>query len=242
MNKLRDIDFIKIESAIWIANKKTKVPVYDFKFDPLFQINRTRIEDKVVAVGRIGAIMDYPDTYKILSDYGFNLINTPKQHLLASELEQWYPLIENLTPKSKVYDHFPNIKELNASFDFPIFIKGNRQTSKHNPALSIAKTEDEFQKIKEEYAENAILYWQKVVIREFVDLKPMEFTAKDKVQISYEFRTFWWKNELVGAGHYWSQYLDYNWTMDEKKEAIELARSAVPVSYTHLTLPTTPYV
>lgn len=229
MNELKDIDFIKAESAVWIANRRTNIPAYDFAFAPLFQISRPRVTESVTIAGRIGAILNYPKTYDMLAEYGFHLINSPEQHQLASELEQWYPLIESLTPKSKVYDQFPDFSEVKREFDFPIFIKGNRQTSKHNQALSIAKTPDEFEKIKEEYAKNAILHWQKVVIREFVDLKPMEYETNDKVQISYEFRTFWWKNKLVGAGHYWSQYLEYNWTTDEQKAAIEIAQSAVQI-------------
>lgn len=227
MNKLKNIDFLKIESAVWVANKRINVPAYDFEFEPLFQVGRSRIEDNVTVVGRIGALMNYSKMYEVFSKHGFDLINTPEQHLLASELEQWYPIIKELTPKSMVYESFPTLKKLYQEFDFPVFIKGNRQTSKHSSNLSIAKTESEFQKIKEGYRNDPILHWQKVVLREFIDLKPLEYKANDKVQISHEFRTFWWKNELVGTGHYWSQYLDYDWTENEEKRAIEVASSAV---------------
>ncbi len=227
MEELKNIDFFNLESSIWIANKEIHVPAYDFKFEPLFKVSRPRIENNVNTIGRIGAVSDYTKTYKTFLGYGYKLINTPQQHILASELESWYPLIANLTPKSKVYEEFPSLEEFYKNFTFPVFIKGNRQTSKHNFKLSVAKTEDELLNIKEAYKKDSILHWQKIVIREFINLKPIENSAKDKVQLSYEFRTFWWKKELVGAGHYWSQYSKYNWTENEAEEAIKVARSAV---------------
>lgn len=227
MDILKGIDFFNVESSIWVANKIINVPSYDFKFEPLFHTSRPRFENNITITGRIGAIKEYTETYDAFSKYGFHLINTPEEHVLASKLEYWYPFLKDLTPKSKVYDEFPDLNELYEDFTFPLFIKGNRQTSKHNPTLSIAHTEDDFQNIKEAYKIDPILHWQKVVVREFIDLKPMEYTTQDKVQISYEFRTFWWKNELVGTGHYWSQYLAYNWSKEEEKVAVDIARLAV---------------
>lgn len=226
MNEFKNIDFFCLESAIWIANRTLNVPAYDFRFEPLFKINRPRIETEVELAARIGAINDYDNLYASMLDYGFKLVNNPDQHKLASNLESWYPHLKGLTPKSVVYDQFPTLDEFQKDFTFPVFIKGNRQTSKHNPELSIAKSEADFNRIKTAYQNDKILHWQKVVFREFIPLKPLQHTAKDKVQISYEFRTFWWKKNRVGAGHYWSQYLDYNWTASEEKEAIVLANSA----------------
>ncbi len=227
MTELRNIDFHNLESTIWIANKVLNVPTYDFQFEPIFKTNRPRIQNDVIVTGRIGAIDDYENVYNKLLNYGYKLINNPNQHQLASELEFWYPILKEFTPKSKVYETFPSIEEFLEDFKFPIFIKGNRQTAKHNPELSVAKSINDFQRISIAYQNDPILNWQKIVIREFIELKPLKVSAIDKVQISFEFRTFWWKQELVGAGHYWSQYLDYDWTTDQKQEAINLAKNAV---------------
>lgn len=226
MKELKTIDFFNTESTIWIANKTVNIPAYDFKFEPLFKINRPRIENTVDVFARIGAISNYNAIYSSFFNYGYKLIHTPKQHLLASELEHWYPIINKLTPKSKVYQNFPSLETFNKDFNFPVFIKGNRQTSKHNYKLSVAKTKEEFLEIKEAYREDSILHWQKVVIREFVKLKPINHNVEGKVQLSYEFRTFWWKKRLVGSGHYWSQYLDYNWSDAEAETAIKVAQEA----------------
>ena len=226
MEEIRNIDFFRVESSIWFAESKTNVPAYDFQFEPIFKTERPRANGVVDVVARIGAIKDYDSLYGNLVRHGFKLINSPKQHILCSELEAWYPLIQDLTPRSIVYDEFPTLGQLYQDFKFPVFIKGNRQTAKHNPELSIARNESDFIRITDSYQENAILHWQKVVFRELVNLKTLDHQAHDKVPISFEFRTFWWNSVLVGAGHYWSQYLEYSWTDEQYSDAIEIANEA----------------
>lgn len=229
MNRLKNIDFFNLENTIWLAHKPLNIPAYDFKFEPLFETSRPRITETVATIARIGAIEDYTLLYNTFLNYGFQLINSPEQHRLASELEYWYPLIKDLTPKSKVYAEFPSLAVFEKDFSFPVFIKGNRQTAKHNPTLAIAKNAKDFIRIKEAYKNDPILHWQKVVFRTFETLQPMNFEAEDKVQISFEFRTFWWKKELIATGHYWSQYLDYTWTIEQENEALAIAQKAAQI-------------
>jgi len=126
-----------------------------------------------------------------------------------------------LTPKSKIYEDFPSLSEFYKIFKFPVFIKGNRQTAKHNPELAIAHSEDDFHRIQKMYQQNNILHWQKIVVRELESLKRLDYQVKDKVPLSFEFRTFWWRKELVGYGHYWSQYIAYHWIIIECNDAQE---------------------
>ncbi len=226
MDTIRKIDFFTLESAIWIAEQKTHIPAYDFQFEPLFKMERPRITHKVPVIARVGAIADYQQFYGELFQYDYQLINTPSQHRLASELEAWYPLLKDLTPKSQVYEAFPSLAEAQQAIGFPMFIKGNRQTAKHNPDLSIARNETDFLRIQAAYQQAPILHWQKAVCRELVELKPMDLQVRDKVPISFEFRTFWWKGSLVGAGPYWSQYLDYDWTESQRTAALAIAEVA----------------
>lgn len=226
MELLKGIDFVRVESAIWVASKKINVPAYDFQFDPLFRLDRPRLDEEVSVVSRIGAIRDYALLYQNFLDYGFRMVNSPEQHDLAGELEHWYPLIKELTPRSRVYEGFPSLEDLYKDFTFPIFIKGNRQTSRHNASLSIARSEDDFMRIKAAYAEDAILHWQKVVVREFIPLHPLDIEVAGKVPISLEIRTFWWRGQFVNAGRYWSQYLEYSFTSEQINAALEVGEVA----------------
>lgn len=227
MNILQGIDFFCVESTLWIAEKKLHIPAYDFQFSPLFQVSRPRFEDTVPTIARLGAIANYDTTYQTLLEYGFALVNTPAQHYKASKLEHWYPIIKELTPKSIVFAQVPTTNEVLQHFDLPVFIKGNRQTAKHNPTLAIAHTQTELENILRAYQQDSILHWQKLVCREYVSLRKLDHQAPHKVPLSFEFRTFWWKGNLVGAGHYWANFADYTWTAPQQEIALSMASVAV---------------
>jgi hypothetical protein len=54
-------------------------------------------------------------------------------------------LIADLTPRSKWYDYSPSLAEVGTDFKkWPIFMKGVRQTSHHQRALSIINGPDAF--------------------------------------------------------------------------------------------------
>jgi hypothetical protein len=223
---LKAIDFFYLEKSLWMAEKKTRVRAYDFQFTPLFSVTRPRFEGIEKTIARIGAISDYQALYDNYLELGFELINNPEQHQMASELQSWYPLISEFTPKSNVYQTFPSLELVLEDFNFPIFIKGNRQTAKHNPSLCIAKNEKEFKQIAKAYQENSILHWQSVVCREYVPLKLLKKQVQDKVPLSFEFRTFWWKDNLVGSGPYWSEFTTYNWSSSQEQTALKIAQKA----------------
>lgn len=223
---LRQTDFFQLESAIWIAERKTNVPAYDFNFEHLFRIARPRRESEVEIIARIGAIAEYDKLYDQFLELDLRLVHSPEMHHKASELAHWYPEISAFTPKSKVYETFPSPEIISRDFEYPVFIKGNRQTAKHNPDLAIARNAEDVQRISRAYRKNPILHWQKIVVREFVSLEPLPRSAHDKVQLSFEFRTFWWKGNCVGTGHYWSQYLDYDWSESQKADALAIAEMA----------------
>ena len=222
MELLRGMDMFRVNGAVWVASRTIHVPAYDFSFEPLLQLDRPRLEGVHPIVGRVGAIPDYEELFQQLEGIGFELINSPTQHILASELEHWYPLMKEVTPRSHVYDQFPEIDTLLAAFSLPVFIKGNRQTAKHKADLSIARTREDLERIAKAYREDPILHWQKVVVREFVGLAPLEGDSLGKVPLSFEFRTFWWKGQLVGEGHYWSQFIEYSWTEMQRKAALDI--------------------
>lgn len=114
-----------------------------------------------------------------------------------------------LTPRTWVVDALPSIDEIESRFEWPIFLKGSRQTSKHNPDLSIIQSRDHYKQASQKYRNDAILHWQKPVIREFVPLQPVAGSVPGKVPPSVEYRSFWWHGECVGWGRYWYQVAPY---------------------------------
>ncbi|WP_428303781.1 ATP-grasp domain-containing protein [Lacipirellula sp.] len=107
-----------------------------------------------------------------------------------------------------------------------MFVKGARQTSRHDPQKCIARNPTEYARLVEDYRRDGILNWQQCVVREFVRLRSVPCDGAIKISPSFEFRTFWWRKQLVGAGPYWSQATRYSWTERERQECLAVARPA----------------
>lgn len=125
------------------------------------------------------------------------------------------------------FDEIPSVDEVTAAFDWPVFIKGSRQTSRHSADVSIVRNADDFARSMNAYAQDPVLHWQQVVCREFVPLRPVAGGMPGKVPCSFEFRTFWWRGRYVGGARYWQEAAPYEWTGDEKSHGLAIAREAV---------------
>lgn len=214
-----------LEGKLTIITQKTNVEVYDFDFELFFQCSHPyHWQDQHLCVLRTGAISDYQNRYEEYLARGLRLINSPEQHILASELPAWYPHIQDLTPRSVCFDSFPSVEEISESFTFPIFIKGARQTSQHNPELSIIRNPAHYADLSLRYQNDPILHWQKIVLREFVELAPASGSVPGKIPPSMEFRSFWWNGYCVGWGQYWYQLPLYSTVGIE--EGLALAQKA----------------
>lgn len=222
------LEFLLLEDILWIAKTKIGVPIYDFEFENFFACRHPLyLTEPIRAVGRFGVSENYYELYSKLKNEQIELIHTPEQYLLASELTHWYPLLQDLTPESIWFDEPPSYLEIERNFDYPVFIKGSRQTNRHKQSLSIANSRKELGEIVKEYKQNPILHWQKLVVREFIKLRKVEAKQTEKISPSFEFRTFWWKGKLVGAGSYWKDFGNYNWNESEKIQALLIAKQAV---------------
>jgi len=221
-------ELIQLDNTLWILTGATGIPIYDFNFRSAFPCRQREWgnTDVVTAVGRIGAFDDYATQYAELLKEGIRLVNAPEEHLRASQLPGWYPLIENLTPRSQWYEEIPTVVQIESEFEWPVFIKGVRQTSRHQRKLSIVESADDCRFVLKHYQADSILGWQSLVVREYFPLRQVENPQADRIPSSFEFRTFWWHGAYVGAGRYWWEGQRYNWTESEKTDALELAAEA----------------
>ena len=204
------VNIARVESKLIVVSQEVGVSAYDFNFDLHFACNHPyQIEGEELCVLRVGPIADYQAEFDDKLGMGLRLVNSPVEHALASELENWYPLLTDLTPRTRVFDVLPSAAEIEADFQWPVFMKGSRQTSKHNPDLSIIRSRSHYEEASQKYRNDGILHWQKPVVREFVPLKPAMGSVPGKVPVSVEYRSFWWRNECVGWGRYWYQVPAY---------------------------------
>jgi hypothetical protein len=216
-----------LEQTVWLAEVRIDLPVYDFPFETYFACRRPyERPDRITAIARFGAASNYLDLYRELLAEGIQLVHTPEQYLRASELTHWYPLLTDLTPRSMIFPEPPTVDEITSQFEWPVFIKGSRQTSKHKAALSIAHSAEDCERVLEHYRKNPILHWQALVCREFVPLRPVLNPVGDTIPPSFEFRSFWWCGQCVGVGPYWVSNSAYSWTPTEQAQAMSVAGEA----------------
>lgn len=214
-----------LEETLWLLTKSVGVGIYDFDFERFFKCqHKWQLPSSLTAIARIGAADNYVELYESLQAEGIQLIHTPEQHFLCSELPHWYPLISDLTPKSIWFEDIPNLEDIQSEFEFPIFVKGSRQTSQHNKSLSVIENPQAFEVAMKHYAKDPILNWQNIVVREYIELQAVHGGQADKIPAAFEFRTFWWKGQFVGAGSYWFQADKYTWTKQQKQEALAIAQ------------------
>lgn len=220
-------DLIQVENRLWVLTAPTGLPIYDFDFSHFLTCKHPwQRPDSIQAVARVGVWGDYESRYNDLLREGIALVHSPEEHLRCSELPHWYPLLAGLTPKSIWFSQIPSSADVAATLGWPIFLKGHRQTSRHNRALSIVDGPESFHRAMEIFKDDPILRWQGIVCREYVQLRPVEDPNPDRIPSSFEFRTFWWRGQLVGCGRYWWEGKDYKLDTQERRAAIEVAAEA----------------
>ena len=215
------MNIARIERKLIVISEEVGVSSYDFNFDLHFSCDHPyQLEREELCVLRIGPLPDYEAEFNEKLEMKLRLVNTPAEHKLASELESWYPVLEDLTPRTAVFDALPSVEEIEANFRWPIFLKGSRQTSRHNPDLSVIRSRSHYEVAAQQYRDDSILHWQKPVIREFVPLVAVAGEVPGKVQPSLEYRSFWWHGVCVGWERYWHQVAPYDYADAEAGLAV----------------------
>ncbi len=221
------LDIFSLDDILWIAAADTGLPNYDFPFQTFFPCRHPwRRPELITAIGRFGVTTNYTEFYERLSASGVRLIHTPTQYQLASELCSWYPHIHDLTPRSFWFDTPPTAVEVAQTLAWPIFVRASRQTSRHKAARSIVRSANEYEAVVEQYRRDPLLRWQPFVCREFVALRPVPSPPTEMIPPSFEFRTFWWHGQCVGAGPYWAAVVSYSWSEQEQEAALSVAQTA----------------
>lgn len=205
------MNILRLEQQLVVVSRDVGVASYDFDFSLHFACDHPcRFDEETPCVLRVGPVGDYAADYADLIDIGLRPVNSPAQHALASELEHWYPRLQDLTPRTRVFESLPTVERIEEEFQWPVFLKGSRQTSKHDPELAVIRHREHYRQVAERYRRDPILHWQKPAIREFLALQPVAGEVAGKVRPSLEFRSFWWRGRCVGWGRYWHQVPAYD--------------------------------
>jgi len=193
-----------VDDTLWVVWKPIGFAQYDFAFEEQFPCKHPIfLDQEITAVARMGSAQDYAQRFAEMLGWNIRLIHSPEEYERSSLLPNWYPAISEFTPRSVWFDSIPTVDQVSSQFEFPIFVKGERQTNQHLRSQSIIETSEDLRRLLDEWSSETILWWQRLVCREFVRLRPVAEDHGTTIPKSYEFRTFWFRGELVGVGRYW---------------------------------------
>lgn len=160
----------------------------------------------------------YETFYKGLQSKGYQLINHPKEYLGCHHISNWYPIIQEFTPKTIIV-HSENLQEILNSIqtfgDSSLIIKDFVSSQKHcweqacfipsgNDTIVAAKIVTTFITMQSEIdgVQGGI------VLREFVSLRSIGRHPQSKMPLSHEFRAFILDNKIISLSPYW-EYGNY---------------------------------
>lgn len=216
IGKDRIEDLFELSTGLSIATKQQHVSAYDFDFRKYFQVKTILGDTESNLILRIGAVHDYPKVYHFFAGMGLRLINTIEAHNQISLLPNWYLKIPELTPRSRVFETPPSYDQVKEDFTFPVFIKGERQTHKHKKELCFAEDRNDFERISNFWRLDPILNWQKMIVRDFVPLMPIESAIENQLNKSFEVRAFVWHGTLLSIGQYWESHHKIKLTIEDE--------------------------
>ena len=194
-----------VDGSLWVVWRPIGVAQYDFAFEEHFPCYHPIFLDReITAIARMGSAQDYHERYAEMEGWSIRLINSPDEYQRSSYLPYWYPWIAEFTPRSLWYDKVPTVTEVTSQFEFPLFVKGERQTNKHSRSQSIIESQAQLERLLDEWSSETILWWQRLVCREFIRLRPVAKDHGAGLPKTFEFRSFWFRGELVGIGRYWT--------------------------------------
>lgn len=215
-------DFI-LTGNIAILQRRTGDNGYDFNFRNYFECRSVVSAVRVPVLLHIGAIEDYAGIENMVEELGMRLLVREAEHMRCSTIEKWYPALKDKTPFTVVYEELPALDELMQQFSFPVFIKGNRQTSRHKKSQCIIENAEQYRQLLDDWKNDSVLFWQKAAVREYVPLRVIDAKSfPDMIPMSYEFRFFYFEGKCMAYGPYWQMSHPYYLPAEELPEVLKL--------------------
>ena len=169
----------------------------------------------------------YRAVYEVAARCGLRLLNDPDQHRTVFELDNAYPYLEDLTPKTVVVRSPDEVEAAHDALPLPWFVRGAMLSNKKKGREAcVAETLADARRIVAELLDNAHLSRGRVLLRELLALRtaPIHGYA---LPAGREYRVFVHRGEVMGHGFYWPYLLDFATLQpEEEHEVLDLARRA----------------
>ena len=177
-------------------------------------------------VGFIPTYERYEAIYRAALQKNIQLVNSPEQYRRAMEFDQFYPLLQGLTPKSLVIEDVSQLTQVASELGYPVFVKGAVKSNKEDGWKAVVAENDEelllmTQRILDERGHSR----GKVIVRQLVKLNIIS-QAPNGFPIGREFRVFLHKSEILAYGFYW----DIDSQSPSRKEEADIVQLAQDVA------------
>ncbi len=168
---------------------------------------RSAIPYNSLVIGRYSVLPYYQE---LEQDLGYSkLVNSYSQHRFVADLASWYPLFEDLTPKT-----WFSLEEFNDNISFSesrkssFVLKGETNSRKQLWSTHMfAKTSVEVVDVYGRLLDDSLISHQNICIRLFENFKKYG-TQINGMPVIKEFRIFVYRGSIVSKGFYWSNFID----------------------------------
>ena len=177
---------------------------------------RSEIPKDSLVIGRFSTLPYYWELEKDLKNIGSFLINSYSQHRWISSFD-YYEDLKDYTPRS--WDERDFYK---SGYDGPLVLKGRTNSRKQLWSTQMyCKDSSAAIDVASILANDPLIGPQGIIYREYVPLKALEICPISGMPFANEWRFFFYKENLIDFGYYWSFYENKNKIDDE---AIKLAK------------------
>jgi len=181
---------------------------------------RAQIKPGELVIPRYSALPFFHELVVDVDYLGGKVINNVRQHNFIADLENWYAVLSDVTPKTWFrFEDIPPEED-----GMPFVLKGATNSKKHQWLTHMfAPNRTEAAKIYWELSHDGLICDQNVYIRKFVKLKKL-LDGINGMPVTNEWRTFVMHGHVLASGYYWSNYWD---DLEEKPQMDEAAYALI---------------
>ncbi len=164
---------------------------------------RAQIQKDDFVIPRYSALPFFQELCGDIQYLGGTVINSYKQHMFIADLENWYAVLRDITPRT-----WFRLGDIPYNEEGPFVLKGATNSRKHQWLTHMyASNITEAQRIHWELSNDGFIGDQSIYIRKFVNLRKF-LIGVNGMPVTNEWRTFVLYGKILASGYYWSNYWD----------------------------------
>jgi len=172
-------------------------------------------------VGYIPTPERYTAIYEAALTRNIRLVNTLDQYQTAMEFDRFYPLLGDLTPKSRIITAPDQVATAASELGFPLFVKGAVKSNKEQGwRACVAETMPELISIADDLFVREQRSRGRVILRTLARLRTIA-TDYQAFPLGREYRVFVYQNCVLAYGFYWDEYADSIKLSSGEQQAIQ---------------------